>query len=240
MIQISRTGIRNLASNDTIYARGLQYYKDNRIVNATYSNTSRQYRLTVRGNYNYSVTIDEQEDGSFDYSCNCPSRLKDQGACKHVVAALLFVLKYQERSLLAESANPGERKVVQLLDYFMSQEDSALVGETFALEVVVSIPSIIKGESGRAMISLRGGSSRKYKIQTIKKFLSDIYHKESFAIGKEFKYVSGESTFDAVSLALLDYLLGIYEIQEVVDSTHFSKIFSKSQMFITKNMLVKV
>ncbi len=240
MIQISRTGIRNLASNYTIYARGLQYYKDNRIVNATYSNTSRQYRLTVRGNYNYSVTIDEQEDGSFDYSCNCPSRLKDQGACKHVVAALLFVLKYQERSLLTESANPSERKVVQLLDYFMSQEDSALVGETFSLEVIVSIPSIIKGESGRAMVSLRGGSSRKYKIQTVKKFLSDIYHKESFAIGKEFKYVSGESTFDAVSLGLLDYFLGIYEIQEVVDSTHFSKIFSKSQMFITKNMLVKI
>ncbi|MGF7144247.1 superfamily II DNA or RNA helicase [Anaerotaenia torta] len=240
MIQISRTGIRNLASNDTTYARGLQYYKDNRIVNATYSNTIKQYRLTVRGNYNYSVTIDEQEDGSFDYACNCPSRLKDQGACKHVVAALLFVLKYQERALLTESVNPSERKVVQLLDYFMSQEDAALVGETFALEAVVSIPSILKGENGRAMVSLRGGSSRKYKIQTIKKFLADIYHKESFAIGKEFKYVSGESTFNAVSLGLLDYLLGIYELQEVVDSTHFSKIFSKSQMIITKNMLVKI
>ncbi len=240
MIQISRTGIRNLASDDTIYARGLQYYKDNRIVNATYSNTSKQYRLTVRGNYNYSVMIDEQEDGSFDYSCNCPSRLKDQGACKHVVAALLFVLKYQERSLLNESKSPGERKVMQLLDYFMSQEDSVLVGETFGLEVIISIPSILKGENARAMVSLRGGSSRKYKIQTIKKFLSDIYHKENFAIGKEFKYVSGESTFDAISLELLDYLLGIYEIQEVIDSTHFSKIFSKSQMFITKNMLVKL
>ncbi len=240
MIQISRTGIRNLASDDTIYARGLQYYKDNRIVNATYSNTNKQYRLTVRGNYNYSVMIDEQEDGSFDYSCNCPSRLKDQGACKHVVAALLFVLKYQERSLLNESKSPGERKVMQLLDYFMSQEDSVLVGETFGLEVIISIPSILKGENARAMVSLRGGSTRKYKIQTIKKFLSDIYHKENFAIGKEFKYVSGESTFDAISLELLDYLLGIYEIQEVIDSTHFSKIFSKSQIYITKNMLVKL
>ena len=240
MIQISRTGIRNLASNDTIYARGLQYYKDNRIVNATYSNTNKQYRLTVRGKYNYSVTIDEQEDSSFDYSCNCPSRLKDQGACKHVVAALLFVLKYQERSLLTESKNPGERKVMQLLDYFMSQEDSVLVGETFGLELIVSIPSILKGENARAMVSLRGGSSRKYKIQSIKKFLSDIYHKESFAIGKEFKYVSGESTFDTISLELLDYLLGIYEIQEIIDSTHFSKVFSKAQMFITKNMLVKL
>lgn len=240
MIQISRTGIRNLASNDTIYARGLQYYKENRIINATYSNASKQYRLTVKGNYNYSVTIDEQEDGSFDYSCNCPSRLKDQGACKHVVAALLFVLKYQERSLMSESKSPEERKVMQVLDYFMSQEDTVLVGETFQIDVTISIPSILKGEGGRALVSLHGGSSRKYKIQTIKKFLSDLYHHESFAIGKEFKYVNGESTFDHISLELLDYLLGVYEIQEVIDSTHFSKIFSKSQMFITKNMLIKL
>lgn len=240
MIQISRTGIRNLASNDTTYARGLQYYKENRIVNATYSNANKQYRLVVKGNYNYSVTIDEQEDGSFDFSCNCPSRLKDQGACKHVVAALLFVLKYQERTLLSESKNPEERKAIQLLDYFVSQEDPVLVGETFSLEVIVSIPTILKGESGRAMVSLRGGSNRKYKIQTIKKFLADIYHHESFAIGKEFKYVNGESTFDATSMKLLDYLLGIYEIQEIIDSTHFSKIFSKSQIIITKNMLIKM
>lgn len=240
MIQISRTGIRNLASNDTIYARGLQYYKDNRIINATYSNANKQYRLIVKGNYNYSVTIDEQEDGSFDYSCNCPSRLKDQGACKHVVAALLFVLKYQERTLLTETKNPEERKVVTLLDYFIAQEDAHLVGETFQLELIVSIPSILKGENGRAMVALRGGSNRKYKIQTIKKFLADVYHRESFAIGKEFKYVGGESTFDTTSLKILDYLLGIYEIQEVIDSTHFSKIFSKSQMFVTKNMLIKL
>jgi SNF2 family DNA or RNA helicase len=240
MIQISRTGIRNLASDDTVYARGLQYYKDNRIVGATYSNSNKQYRLTVKGNYNYSVIIDEQEDGSFDYSCNCPSRLKDQGACKHVVAALLFVLKYQERTMVTESKSPQERKVLSLLDYFITQEDAHLVGETFQIEVIISIPSIFKGDNGRAMVSLRGGSNRKYKIQTIKKFLADVYHKESFAIGKEFKYVNGESTFDGISQKILDYFLEIYEIQEVIDSTHFSKIFSKSQVFLSKNMLIKL
>jgi SNF2 family DNA or RNA helicase len=240
MIQISRTGIRNLASNDTTYARGLQYYKDSRIVNATYSNANKQYRLIIKGNYNYSVTVDEQEDGSFDFSCNCPSRLKDQGACKHVVTALLFILKHQERTIVAESKNPEERKVMSLLDYFIAQEDSVLVGETFGLESVITIPSIMKGDNGRALLSLKGGSNRKYKIQTVKKFLSDIYHHENFAIGKEFKYVSGESTFDVTSLKLLEYLLGIYEIQEVIDSTHFSRIFSKSQLFLTKNMLIKL
>ena len=118
MIQISRTGIRNLASNDTVYARGLQYYKENRVVSASYSNSAKLYRMEVQGNFKYSVIVEEQEDGSFDYNCNCPSRLKDQGACKHVVAALLFILKYQERTMLSETRSPEERKIIQILDYF--------------------------------------------------------------------------------------------------------------------------
>jgi len=240
MIQISRTGIRNLASNDTVYARGLQYYKNNRIVNASWSNTTKQYRMVVKGSYNYSVIVEEQDDGSIDYSCNCPARLKEPGACKHVVAALLFILKYQEHASNSETKSPEERKITQILDYFGAQEDSLMVGETFHLELLVSIPSILKGDGARAMVSLRGGNNRFYKIQSLKKFLSDIYHHENIIIGKEFKYIYGESTFDSPSLEMLDYFIQIYEIQEVIDSLHFSKVFAKSQMLITKNMLIKL
>lgn len=239
MIEISRTGIRNLASNDTVYSRGLQYYKENRVVSASYSNNAKLYRLEVQGNYKYSVTVEEQEDSSFDYTCNCPSRLKDQGACKHVVAALLFILKYQERTMLSETKSPEERKIIQLIDYFASHEESQLVGETFSLEPIITIPKMLKGEEARANVSFRGGSNRKYKIQTIKKFLSNIYNHESFTLGKEFNYVNGESTFDSASQIILDYLLDIYEIQEVINSSNFSRIFSKSEVIMTKNMLMK-
>ena len=239
MIQISRTGIRNLSSNDTVYARGLQYYKENRVISASYSNNAKLYRLEVQGNYKYSVTVEEQGDGSFDYNCNCPSRLKDQGACKHVVAALLFILKYQERTMLSETKSPEERKIIQILDYFASQEDTLTVGETFSLDPIISIPQMMKGEEARANVSFRGGCNRKYKIQTIKKFLSNIYNNESFSIGKEFNYVNGESSFDAASQVMLDYLLDIYEIQEVINVSHYSKIFSKSEVIMTKNMLMK-
>lgn len=239
MVQISRTGIRNLSSNDTVYARGLQYYKENRVINASYSNNAKLYRLEVQGNYKYSVTVEEQGDGTFDYNCNCPSRLKDQGACKHVVAALLFILKYQERTMLSETKSPEERKIIQILDYFASQEEAFTVGETFSLEPIISIGQMMKGEDTRANVSFRGGSNRKYKIQTIKKFLSNIYNNESFSIGKEFNYVNGESTFDASSQVILNYLLDIYEIQEVINLSHFSKIFTKSEVIMTKNMLMK-
>lgn len=239
MIQISRTGIRNLASNDTVYSRGLQYYKENRVVSASYSNNAKLYRLEVQGNYKYSVTVEEQEDSSFDYSCNCPSRLKDQGACKHVVASLLFILKYQERTMLSKTKSPEERKIFQIIDYFASYENSQLIGETFSLDPIISIPQMLKGEDARAYVSFRGGNNRKYKIQTIKKFLSNIYNNESFSLGKEFNYINGESTFDSASQVILDYLLDIYEIQEVINTSHFSKMFSKSQVIMTRNMLLK-
>jgi SNF2 family DNA or RNA helicase len=156
-----------------------------------------------------------------------------------VVASLLFILKYQERTMLSETKSPEERKIVQIIDYFTSQEDSHIVGETFTLDPIISIPQMIKGKNARAYVSFRGGSNRKYKIQTIKKFLADLYNNESFVLGKEFKFINGESTFDQSTQIILDYLLDVYEIQEVINSSHFSKIFSKAQIIMTKNMLLK-
>lgn len=91
MIRLSRTGIRNLAANDTVYSRGLQDYKLNHVVNATWSNAKKQYRITVKDNFEYQVTIQVFEDGSFDHKCNCSEHIKESGACRHVVTALFFV-----------------------------------------------------------------------------------------------------------------------------------------------------
>ena len=43
----------------------------------------------------YGVEYDEialKENGNFDYTCNCPGSLKEEGACKHVIAALTFLV----------------------------------------------------------------------------------------------------------------------------------------------------
>ncbi len=140
MLRLSRTGIRNLASSDLIYSRGLQYYKSNRVVNAAFSKLSGQYKLTVRGSYNYSVIITENKDGSFEHFCNCPAHVKEKGACKHVVAALLFILKYQEKSLMEEPQSPEEKKAFQVLEYFANQEETKTQGEIFHIEAIIFIP----------------------------------------------------------------------------------------------------
>lgn len=240
MLRLSRTGIRNLATSDLVYARGLQYYKTNRVVNAAWSKTNRQYRMTVKGNYNYSVVIDENEDGSFEYTCNCPSHLKEKGACKHVVAALLFLLKYQEKSATAAPDNPEAKRVYQLLEYFSNQEEAITPGEIFRVQAVITIPTLMKGQNGRAYVSVRAGNNRLYKIQTLKKFLADYYNSENIILGKEFRFIAGESEFDKDSDQLLKFLLEVYEIQEMLDRSANTNVFNKSQMALTRNLLIKL
>jgi len=240
MIRLSRIGIRNLANNDMIYSRGLLDYKQNHVVNATWSNTKKQYRVMIKDNFDYMVTIQVLDDGSFEHSCNCSEHLKEEGACKHVVTALLFVLNYVERSLIEEPDNPAEKTIYQILGYFGNQEYGITQGETYHLEVDITIPTLLRADVGNAMITLRVGNHRYYKVQSIKKFLSDFYNKENIILGKEFKYIHGESKFDKQSKKILDYFLEIFEIQEAIDKLFYSKLFSKSQVILTKNMLLRL
>ncbi|QHQ62352.1 hypothetical protein Ana3638_17470 [Anaerocolumna sedimenticola] len=234
MIRLSRMGIRNLAASETVYARGLQDYKQNHVVNATWSNSKQQYRITVRENFEYLVTIHVSPDGSFEHKCNCSEHLKEEGACRHVVTALFFVLNYVERSLMEEPDNPAEKTVYQILGYFSNQEDSVMQGETYHIKVSLSIPNILRSETGSAILSLRVGNHHYYKVQSIKKFLTDFYNKENIMLGKEFKFIHGESKFDKQSKKVLDYILQIYEIQEAIDKLFYSKLFAKSNIILTK------
>lgn len=240
MIRLSRIEIRNLAVNDLTYSRGLQDYKQNHVVNATWSNSKQQYRIMVKDNYDYMVTIQVFDDGSFEHKCNCSEHLKGEGACKHVVTALLFVLNYLERSQIEEPDNPSEKTVYQILGYFSNQEYNSVQGEIYHLEVELTIPTLLRGDTGNIFVSLRVGSQRFYKVQSVKKFLADITGKETIILGKEFKYVPGESKFDKKSKKILDFFLEIYEIQEAIDKIFYSKIFTKSQIILSRSMLFRL
>lgn len=240
MIRLSRTDIRNIAANEIVYSRGLQDYKQGHVVNATWSNIKKQYRITVKDNFEYMVTIQVFDDGTYEHKCNCSDHLKENGACRHVVTALFFVLNYIERSLLEEPDNPAEKTIHQILGYFGNQEYTVAQGEIYHIQVSITIPALLRGDSGTALVSFYVGNHRYYKVQSIKKFLTDYYNNENIVMGKEFKFIHGESKFDKQSQRILDYFLEIYEIQEAIDKIFYSKIFSKSQIILTRNMLFRL
>lgn len=240
MIQLSKASIRKLATNDTIYARGLRYYNNKAILNIAWSKQNKQYVAIVQGQSDYNVTIDVHEDGTYDYHCNCPASVKHKGACQHVIATLLFLYDYTNKSTVAVPTDPEDKKIYDIIEYFDKEEVVNSFGETFHLVPTIQIPNILKAKNGKAFISLSAGSDKIYKVQSIKKFLSDYVNKENITLGKSFHYIPGESRFDLISKEILDFLLEIYEIQESLGKVYYSNLFTKSQMVFTQNMLVKL
>ena len=239
MIQLTKNLIRNLASSEKTFMRGMQYFQSGRIQNASYSKAGKRYKVIVKGNYNYTVMIEEQEDGSFLTSCNCPSSVKEKGACKHVVAALLMLLKHQERSEGNLPKNAEEKRAYQVLEYFDNQETMAMTGEVFHIEPVITLPAMLRNNAGKAYISLKAGSTKMYKVQNIKKFLEDYIKRENILLGKEFRYIAGESAFDRTSKAIIDFLLEIYDVTELAEGKDAGLIFLKSQMVLSKFLFIK-
>ena len=240
MIQLTKKMIRNMATDEKTYLRGVQYYQGNRILNASYSKLNHRYKITVKGSYNYTVSIAEHEDGTFDASCNCPSSMKEKGICKHAVASLLMLIRYQEREEGTLPKNEEERRSYQLLEYFDNQETLSMTGEVFHIEPLLSLPAMLRSNTGRALVSFRVGSTKMYKVQNLKKFLEDYADHQNIVLGKEFKFIAGESAFDRASKQVLDYLLSIFDLTEQLEGKDSGQIFNRSQISLSKFLFIKL
>ncbi|MFA9466100.1 MAG: SNF2 helicase associated domain-containing protein [Velocimicrobium sp.] len=236
-MKLSKDEIRKLAKDDVIYFRGARYFRENAVSNVTWSKANKLYRATVHGTNDYSVMV--QLTKNFTCSCNCPDYVKHKHPCKHIVATLLFIEDYMERTE-EKIDTPERKKVYDILEYFNRQSFQSVFGETYELKVMISIPSMLKGNAGKAFVSIKVGNKRFYKVQNLKKFLTDYYNKEKITLGKEFKYIYGESRFSKKAQNILDYFIEIFEIQESLGRVYYSNVFMKSDMIFTKKMLYKL
>ena len=239
MLQLSRLGIRNLASSDLVYSQGLKDFKDNKVVNATWSKGKKQYRIIVKDNFKFQVVIQTLEDGKFDHYCNCAEHLEKKGACRHVVTALFFVLNYQEKTLMEEPDNPEDKAVFQIIEYFSNRSLVLPKGETFTIEVTLTVPELLDDSNRYAYATFRVGSSQLYKVQSIKKFINDYYDEKTITLGKNFKFIPGISKFDKKSRKIINFLTQIYEIQKVSNVKFHNDIFNKDQVILSPHLLLR-
>ncbi len=239
MIHITREQIKQMASSDTVYYRGMRYYANHSVSNVTWSETGRQYRSLVSGSNQYIVTVDIEEDEELSYSCNCPAHIKYAGACKHVVATLLFISDYNQREWVKSSLSEEDRNAYQIIEYFHKNEYKQMGKEVYHLQIQIQIDSLLHKGRERARVSFQAGKDKMYKIANLKKFLTDLYYHVPIRLGKEFRFTHGECKFDSLSAGVLSYLLEIYEIQEVLGKSYYSNLFSKGEILLTQGMFVK-
>ncbi len=237
---LMREEIKKLAANETTYLRGTRYYSRQAVNNVKWNKANQQYFATVKGSNDYNVSVSLQDNSVISHQCNCAAHAKHEGACKHVVALLLFISDYFEQKNAKKPDNSEDVSAYRILQYFEKQDYITTYGEVYDIEVTVRIPSLLRSADSRVYILLSAGTTRQYKIQNIRKFLYEYMHKETIVLGKEFKFIHGESTFTKESQNILEFFLEIYEIQEVLASNMSNLIFQKNMVALSKHMFIKL
>ena len=239
MHKITRETIRQMASSETVYYRGMRYYAAHAVTKVTWNETNKQYRSFVKGGNLYAVVIQPEEE-EIAYTCNCPASVKYTGACKHVVATLLFIADYQQRQEINETKEPEDKMAYQIVEYFRKREYRRLTPQYYRIHLQISIPEFLKEQNAKAYLGLTAGCGKMYKVSNTKKFIEDYYEEKTIKLGKEFCFIPGECEFDGQSVPVLDYLTEIYEIQETLGKTYYSNLFNRQELVLSKKMLVKI
>ena len=240
MYKITREAIRRLATTETVYYRGMRYYAAHAVSDVTWNEATKQYHAFVQGSNIYGVTIGFGEDEQITHSCNCPAHAKYPGACKHVVAALLFIADYQQRADALENLGWEDQTAYKIIEYFRKREYRKLTPQYFHLALQVTVNEPLKSRQSKAFVGLYAGSSKMYKVSNTKKFIQDYYNHKEIRLGKEFRYIPGECQFEPTSAAVLAYLTEIYEIQETLGKTYYSNLFNRQELVVSQNMLCKL
>lgn len=240
MYKITREAIRRLATTETVYYRGMRYYAAHAVSDVTWNEATKQYHAFVQGSNIYGVTIGFGEDEQITHSCNCPAHAKYPGACKHVVAALLFIADYQQRADALENLGWEDQTAYKIIEYFRKREYRKLTPQYFHLALQVTVNEPLKSRQSKVFVGLYAGSSKMYKVSNTKKFIQDYYNHKEIRLGKEFRYIPEECQFEPTSAAVLAYLTEIYEIQETLGKTYYSNLFNRQELVVSQNMLCKL
>ena len=121
MRKITREAIKQYASSVKAHHRGMRYYAAHAVSNVTWNDSIKQYKGIVKGSNQYIVTVQVEEDGNMIYSCNCPSHVKLSGACKHVIAMMLFIADYQQREDAKVNLKGEDRVAYNVVEYFRKE-----------------------------------------------------------------------------------------------------------------------
>lgn len=240
MIRLTRSIIQNLAADEMVFQRGLTYFKEKRVIHAAYSKNKNIYTFTVKGNQTYRVTVEETGEKDFEITCNCPARYVQKGSCKHAVASLLYLQQYKEQAERKSTSLSGDTREKKIIRYFMDAGEPRYEKEVYHVEPCIEIPGLLRNDSDPVYLSLRVGNVKMYRVQLLKRFLTDYKDKKSIILGKEFCFLPSECCFDSASERFIKELLSYMDVLEVLDGKNSTRLFQKSNIVINRRLLSKL
>lgn len=238
-MNLTKALIKSLAPSEEVFADGFAYYKNGRVTGATASRDKTAYQFSVKGNFNYKVTVRMEEE--LHFRCTCAANASQAtGACKHVIASLLFLNQFRNNTQNKGAQTPEEQRTAQILDYYADLDSGILSGEACHLQLSLYYQGIMRQADSVMPVRIAMGTSKYYKVQSIKKMLEAIRSGQNFSLGKDFTYRAGITEFDLASQEVCSYLIDLLEMEERYGIVGECSVFQKNEILLSKRMLLEV
>ena len=238
-MNLSKRYIRDLSLDETSYTDGFLYYKNGRVISAEANRDKTIYRFAVKGNFTYSVSVSLTEN-SCNFACNCSAGANHNGACKHVIAALLFLHHLQHTPVAGAEQDPQDMRSSQILNYYMELDDSFVRNEICHVTPFFYYNGMLRSDKDYVTLRISMGADRPYKVQAVKKMLENIRDNQTFILGKDFKFRGTLTEMDMTSQRLISYLTDVLSMEEQYGITGEQSVFQKNDIRLNKRMFRNV
>lgn len=201
-----------------IYHRGVEYSKSGSVAEANYNRSKTILTSIVKGNYNYSVVINLQNN-EISGTCSCPY----EGICKHTIATLLYAIDYtSEIEVIKDALNTDDATSLHLRS--LSKEQLIRLVQKFAPEqYFVEIKNTVSDRSTAQSIFKKAERN----IQKIFNNSENLYDPSEFdsSLDKEIKKLFGlEKQLKEEIESLLFYIM--HEVDNAFDEGYLYDHYS--------------
>ena len=211
--------IRAEAASRAVYLRGVHGYNAGWIRAFTESsNAFYPCYVTASGEeadgtyFHVEIGFDGLEELEY-FECCCEQFHPREGACRHIVAALVhkyyqdMVAQLPTAAMLerGEAGRPTDPAARQRIDRYMAEETRRLeqTGET---GTVVLTP-LLSLEAGQPVLRFTVGTERPYLVRNLARFVDSMEREETSVYGKQLTLRHHPDSFVPASRPLLDFLL---------------------------------
>ena len=92
--------ILDLLNVRATYVKGRDYYAEGRVTQLSWNDNCTVFTSRVSGTYDYSCTLNFNNNRLVSHECNCPAHYNYSGPCKHIVATMFAIMNQRHNALL--------------------------------------------------------------------------------------------------------------------------------------------
>ena len=211
--------IGQLASTRQAYLRGVGGYNAGWVqsytaaANAFYPEYITADVLEKTEHHRVEIGFDNADEAEY-VSCDCGAFHREDGACKHVVAVLVY--KYYKDMIeglpTAAQLTPRAPRAMtdpaarRLIDRYMAHQTDRIAAENTLQKVVLTPILYLQNEAPTLAFTV--GTTRPYRIKNLPQFARRMAQGETAEYGAQLTLLHHRDSFDEASLPMLDFLLG--------------------------------